>query len=103
VKYRAIILPQARADEDETFDFLAAQSLAVAVRFLDSVDASIRKLCDDPSPGMPCIFEDPRLAGLRWAKVRGFPNHLIFFRTEAGSLIVMRVLHGARDLEGLLV
>ena len=33
----------------------------------------------------------------------GFPNHLIFVRAEEATLIVMRVLHGARDLEGLLV
>ena len=102
MKYRAIIRARADRDEDEIFDYLAARSLAVAIRFVDSLDATIQRLCDDSTPGMPCIFEDPRLAGLRWAKVIGFPNHLIFFRVDGNSLIVVRVLHGARDLENLL-
>jgi toxin ParE1/3/4 len=103
VKYRPTIRSQAKRDEAEIADYLAQRDLALAHRFVDCLDVTIRTLCDDASPGMPYIFEDPRLAGLRWAKVKGFPNHLIFFRTEAASLIVLRVLHGARDLEILLV
>jgi toxin ParE1/3/4 len=103
VKYRPIIRSRAKRDEAEIADYLAQRDLALALRFTDSLDATIQKLCDDASPGMPCTFQDPRLAGLRWAKVTGFPNHLVFFRIEADCLIVMRVLHGARDLEGLLI
>jgi plasmid stabilization system protein ParE len=34
--------------------------------------------------------------------VRGFPNHLIFYREHAGLLEVVRIVHGARDLPRVL-
>jgi toxin ParE1/3/4 len=102
VKYRAIIRARADCDEEEIFDYLAQRSLATARRFVDALHDTIRALCEDSSPGMPWISENPRLAGLRWWKVQGFPKHLIFFRLEADRLEVQRVLHGSRDLERLL-
>lgn len=44
-------------------------------------------------------FKCPELIGLRSWSIRAFENYLIFyFQTEAG-IDVVRVLHGARDLE----
>lgn len=34
--------------------------------------------------------------------ITGFPKHLIFYRFADGEIFVMRVLHGARDIEYLL-
>jgi len=102
LKYRTIIRSRADCDEEEIFDFLARRSLATAHRFLDSLHETLRTISDRTSPGMPCAFENPKLAGLRWSKVNGFPNHLIFFRLDEDRLEVLRVLHDARDLETLL-
>jgi plasmid stabilization system protein ParE len=33
--------------------------------------------------------------------VSGFPKHLIFYRVEKDTLLILRVIHGARDLESL--
>jgi plasmid stabilization system protein ParE len=33
--------------------------------------------------------------------VRKFPKHLIFYRIENGKIVILRVIHGARDLESL--
>jgi hypothetical protein len=30
--------------------------------------------------------------------IRGFPNHLLFYRSDSGEIFVLRVVHGARDL-----
>jgi len=35
--------------------------------------------------------------------VEGFPNHFIFYRvTDAGVLVVLRVIHGAREIRAAL-
>lgn len=30
-----------------------------------------------------------------------FPRHLLFYRFERGEVFVLRIVHGARDLEDL--
>jgi plasmid stabilization system protein ParE len=30
-----------------------------------------------------------------------FPKHLIFYQAESGEVLILRVIHGARDLESL--
>jgi toxin ParE1/3/4 len=102
VKHRAAFFPRAEIDQAEIYDYLARQSLATARRFVDKVDETLQKLCSISTPGMPWLSENQRLAGLRWAKVRRFPNHLIFFRVADDLLSVTRILHGARDLESIL-
>lgn len=44
----------------------------------------------------------PRLDGLRHWPVPGFESHLIFYLTTPGRIEVVRVLHGAQDLESIL-
>jgi plasmid stabilization system protein ParE len=33
--------------------------------------------------------------------IAGFPKHLIFYRAEKKDIKILRVVHGARDLETL--
>ncbi|MFC1707767.1 DDE-type integrase/transposase/recombinase [Planctomycetota bacterium] len=42
------------------------------------------------------------LAGIRMWSIRGFKNHLIFYRPSPEGLDVVRVLHGARDIPRIL-
>jgi toxin ParE1/3/4 len=103
VSYRVLILPRAEADEAEILDYLAERSLRVAQRFLDCVEQTLDREALMPTPGMPWNSPDSELRELRWKRVTGFPNYLLFFRLSDGKLEVVRVLHGARDLEQLLV
>jgi len=102
VKYRAVILPRADLDQAEIYSYLAQQSAAIAHRFLDSVEQTIQGVCSTTTPGMPWLTTNPRLADLRWTKVTGFPNHLLFFRVAGEAVEFVRVLHGARDLHAIL-
>ena len=45
---------------------------------------------------------NPRLEGLRVWRIQGFEKHLIFYRPVADGIEIVRVLHGARDLDRLL-
>jgi toxin ParE1/3/4 len=46
-------------------------------------------------------FESPDLHGIRRIPVFDFRKHLIFFRIEKDRLFILRIVHGARDLESL--
>jgi toxin ParE1/3/4 len=102
MKYRAAIRSRAEFDEAEIFEYLSRRSLATAQRFVDKVDETVQGLCSTTTPGMPWMSENPRLRGLRWTKVRGFPNHLLFFRVSDELIEIIRILHGARDIETIL-
>jgi toxin ParE1/3/4 len=38
---------------------------------------------------------------MRWHSVRGFRKYLVFYIPRSDGIEVVRVLHGARDLEAL--
>jgi toxin ParE1/3/4 len=48
--------------------------------------------------GNPREFRDPALTGMRSWPIRGFGNHLVFYRPTDDGIEILRVLHGARDL-----
>ena len=51
--------------------------------------------------GPPATFRPLELQGVRRVLVPKFPKHLLFYRFTAEEVFVLRVVHGARDLEGL--
>ena len=55
-------------------------------------------------PGMGTSYDPghPALAGLRFLPVSRFKKYLIFYRPIPGGIEVVRVLHGARDIESIL-
>lgn len=63
---------------------------------IDRIEASERRLAEFPELGRG---RDELLRGVRSWVVGAY---LIFYRVEATSLIVIRVLHGARDLGATL-
>jgi toxin ParE1/3/4 len=88
-------------DVAELSDYLSHDSSATADRFVDAFDATVKQIGEVPELGSPWESNNPRCTGLRYWKVDGFPKHLIFYRHESGTVEVLRVCHGARDLEDL--
>ena len=43
------------------------------------------------------ISDIPELAELRVCRVKGFPNHLIFYIEHHAAIEIVRILHGAMD------
>ena len=95
--------PRSRIDVIEQAIYLGEEAgEELALRFIDAVDAAVRRLAATPEIGRPRESDSARLAGLRSWPVPGFPNHLIFYRTGDDSLEIVRVVHGARDFVRLL-
>jgi toxin ParE1/3/4 len=97
------ILLDARAVQDleEQADYIAADSLPSSVRFAQAVQAAFEQIRELPHIGRIRAFPNPRLAGIRQWRVPGFENYLIFYRPIEDGIEVLRVLHGARDVERL--
>lgn len=99
---RKVIRPRANRDVDEHFAYLGRQSRETAIRFLRAVRATMDELTAAPELGGIWDSSNPRLAGVRVWQVRGFKNHLIFYRPAEERVEFLRILHGARDLPTIL-
>ena len=94
--------PEAQ-EEIEQIAFARAQEREdLGYRFLDSMEGSLRRLAVMPGIGVLYDTQDPRLSGLRCARVDGFRNHVIYYRPTDAGIDVVRVLHAARDTKRLL-
>ncbi|MGB7159960.1 MAG: type II toxin-antitoxin system RelE/ParE family toxin [Tepidisphaeraceae bacterium] len=81
---------------------LLDQSEALAIRFIDAVQVTLKDLARAPRIGSLKQYESPRLAGVRSWWVRGFRNHLVFYFATDDGIDVLAVAHGAQDVERLL-
>jgi toxin ParE1/3/4 len=83
-------------------EYIGRDSLNAAERFMDSTEESFKQI--EAMPGMGHIYQtaDKRLSGIRVWSVKGFPNHLIFYRPLPDGDEILHVLHGARDLNAVL-
>jgi toxin ParE1/3/4 len=101
---KVILRPLADLDLEQHFAFLAVEAdIDTAKRFLSGVRQSCKTLQQNPEMGSPRTFSHSRLSGMRMWSVRGFRRHLIFYRLTPEALEVVRILHGARDVESLLL
>lgn len=87
--------------DDQSF-YYAKVDPGLAFRFLKSVQSSLRRIAEVPGIGAPCAFENPLLAGIRRWPIKRFRDYLIFYRMVNDEVEVVRILHGARDIETIL-
>jgi toxin ParE1/3/4 len=72
-----------------------------AGRFVHSSEAAFARLAALPSLGPAVPFPSPLAQGMRVWRVEGFERYLIFYRSVAAGVEVVRVLHAARDIPTL--
>ena len=96
------IRPKARMDVVELATYIGKDNVTAANRFLDACEATFEFLVKSPQIGAIYRTKNPRLVDLRVFRVKGFPNHLTFYLERANSIEIVRVVHGARDLDALL-
>jgi toxin ParE1/3/4 len=91
----------ARRDIIELADYIARGNFAAASRFLDATEETFHFLAANREVGQLCNFSREQAAGIRVWPIHGFRNHLAFYRTTIEGIEVVRVLHGARNIEAL--
>ena len=69
-----------------------------------AVDHAIRSLLKMPNGARPVTSNIHKLQNLRRIGVPLFPQHLVFYEylREQRLVCIVHVIHGARDVEGLL-
>lgn len=91
----AIILkrPRAKADLVEIWDYIADDSENRADAFIETINQKLAVLAERPNIG--------RARDELGKNIRSFPvsRYVIFYMPIQGGIDVVRVLHGARDLD----
>lgn len=96
-----VMKPRADLDLDEQADYLARRNPQAARRFYDAAEKAFDLLAQMSELGSLCEFATLAAGGLRMWPIHGFENHIIFYRPSESGIQVVRVLHGARDLEAI--
>ncbi len=84
-------------------EFIGQDSPASAERFMDATEATFKQLEEMPGMGHTYATEDSRLEGMRVWSVKGFPKYLSFYKPLAKGIEVLHIVHGARDIDAVLV
>lgn len=92
---RATRRPLAEADIFEIWDYIADDSMEAADRWVDQLDEKFQLIATQPMMGRA---REELLPGLR-----SFPSsrYVIFYTPKGDGIDVVRVLHGARDIDAV--
>ena len=74
----------------------------VAIRFRDAVQRTVQSLCQHPLVGPHYRSSNPYLQDLRSWPVAGFEAIRIYYLLDRDAIRVIRILHGKRDVKGIL-
>lgn len=91
-----VLQPRAKADISEIWEFIAEDSDDQADAFIDLIDQNFQLLAQKSGLGRR---REELAEGLR-----SFPvgRYVIFYLPIPGGVQIVRVLHGARDIEAAL-
>lgn len=99
---RVVLRPEVPGDLDAISRYLEQSDGAVADRFITSVFSALDDLAVMPGKGSPKHFTRPSLADTRSWAVPGFPNHLIYYQPKPEAVVILAVIHGARNVPAVL-
>jgi toxin ParE1/3/4 len=87
--------PRAQSDLAEIWDYIADDSEAQADAFVETIDQKFKALAVRPTMG--------RLRDKIEKALRSFPvgRYVIFYRPIPEGVEIIRVLHGARDIDAI--
>ncbi len=92
---KIVKLPQALKDLVETADYLAQDDVEVADRFFDAFEATLEVIRKTPNIGSIRRFKNE--IDIRMWFVRGFEKSLIFYTSNSEEIVILRIIHAARD------
>jgi toxin ParE1/3/4 len=95
--------PTANRDLIEIFQYYARKAgQQVADRFFAEAEATFTYLASMPGTGTLYEPDEPLFRDLRYCPISRYRKHLVFYRPVHEGIEVYRVLHGSRDIHGIL-
>ena len=92
-----VLTAEAESDLESIGDYVAQDNPGRALTFVRDLREQCETLADFPNR-FPLVPRYERQGVRR----RVFGNYAVFYRTEASRVVVLHILHGARDYEGIL-
>jgi addiction module RelE/StbE family toxin len=94
------LLSIAEEDFTEIISFIAADNTKAALNLSDKIEKNLELLSDNPLLGKSPSDSDLKLLGYRYLIIE---NYLIFYIIEKRTIMIHRMLHGARNYKSLLL
>lgn len=91
---RYLLSREASRDIQEIWTYVAQDSVRNANRLRDKLRTHLRRLALMPSLGTDA---SQYASGLRSSTV--LKNYVVFYTTSKSGIVIVRILHGARDLD----
>jgi toxin ParE1/3/4 len=91
-----IVKARARLDLKSHWRYIARDNLPAADRLLAAAEETFKFIAENPDIGSQRNFR--KLVGVRSRAVTGFGNYLVFYQMRGEASVIVRVLHGMRDL-----
>jgi plasmid stabilization system protein ParE len=95
-------LPEVDSDVLDLAKWIDRDDPDAADRFLIAVEETISSLRTMPGRGSPKHLRPSRLSSIRSLAVSGFPKHLVFYEIRTSVVVIVAVMHGARNYPRLL-
>ena len=92
--------PDAVADRDDIWQFIASDNRAAADRVEEAIFAACEALARNPFQGP--VRPDLTKLPVRFWTLPCYPNYIVVYRPETNPLQVLRVLHGKRNIRRIL-
>lgn len=79
--------------------YIALENEHASQDFLDACDETFEFLASNKKVGKVKNFNNPHLADARMWRVKGFEKYIIFYQPFAEGIIILHVVHGARNYD----
>lgn len=99
---RIVLRASVHNDLHEITAYLDDKNVKVANRFIEGVLDALAGLAQMPGKGSPKPFRSSHPLPIRSWLVPGFENYVIYYVVEGNALIVLAILHGARNVRRIL-
>ena len=94
------LLSIAEEDFAEIISFIASDNVKAAGNLANKIEKNLELLSDNPLLGKTPSDSDLKLLGYRYLIIE---NYLIFYTIEKRTILIHRILHGARNYKTLLL
>ena len=98
-KYSVRLLTAAEQDFNEIIDYILADNPPAALFIAEKIETNLQHLENNPHLGRVPSDDELLHIGYRYLIVL---DYLIFYKIEEKTIIVYRILHGARNYKSLL-
>jgi toxin ParE1/3/4 len=98
-KYQIRFLKIAEEDFTEIVSYIAAENPVAANSLATKIEKNLELLSENPLMGRIPRDEEIRNLGYRYLIVK---NYIIFYTLENKTILIHRILHGARNYKSIL-